>query len=65
MEFWKTPEVQEAEEEFAEMAEQLQAEVPTFAPVVSGPTNIPITPSISAPQIPASLAVPVSSSMGV
>ena len=65
MEFWKTPEAQEAEEEFSEMADQFQAEVPTFVPVVSGPTNVPITPSISAPQISASLSVPVSSSMGV
>ena len=65
MEFWKTPEDQEAKEEFVEIEEQLQAKVPTFVPVVSGTTNISITPSISAPQIPASLAIPISSSMGV
>ena len=59
MEFWNTTEVQEAEEKFAEMAEQLQAEVPPFVPVVSGPTEVPITPIVSLPDLPAS-SVPIS-----
>ena len=65
MEFWKTPEFQTAEEEYAEMNRQLQAEVPPFVPAISGPTEVPLTPSIFAPKILVSLSVPVSTSMGI
>ena len=41
------------------MNEQLQAEVPLFVPVVSGPTEVPLTPMVSLPHLPA-LFVPVS-----
>ena len=47
MEFWKTPEVQEVEEWFAEMEEQLQAEVPTFIRAISGPIVVPVKPMVS------------------
>ena len=59
MEFWKTPEVQEAEEEFVEITEPLQAEVRNFVPVISGPTEVPVIPIVSLPHLPTS-SVPVS-----
>ena len=65
MEFRKTQEFQEAEEQYAEMNWQLQAEVPPFVLVILGPTEVQLTPSISAPQNPVSLFVPVSTSMGI
>ena len=65
MEFRKIPEFQEAEEEYTEMNGQLQAEVPPFVLVISGPLEVLLTSSISAPQILVSLSVPVSTSMGI
>ena len=59
MEFWKTPEVREAEREFAEMAEELETEVSLFVLVTSEPTGAIVPPIVSLPHLLASF-VPVS-----
>ena len=42
MDYWRNPEVQEAEEEFTLLQENLQTEIPLFVPVEKGPENVPI-----------------------
>ena len=43
MDFWRNPEVQEAEEEFAHLQQELQQEVPLFVSANKGPKNTPVS----------------------
>ena len=43
MDFWRNPEVQEAEEEYAHLQEELRQEAPLFVPASKGPENAPIS----------------------
>ena len=53
MNFWRNPEVQEAEEEYAHLQEELQQEVPLFVPASKGPENTPISSPEGANSFPA------------
>ena len=50
MESWKTPEFQDAEREFEDVAQKMMQEVAVSVPAVTEPENIPVIPILSVPQ---------------
>ena len=53
MDYWRNPEAQEAEEEFAELNEHLWKEVPLFVPAEKGPENVSLSAPDNLSQFPA------------